>query len=545
MTLDGFLTFLTLILAALAITPPVVRLRLMLRWKSLAVISGICFALAIYLEFFNALALPCPSQLGQMCLWLTLPETTSVTPSQWAFVVVLIWLISIGIMMPRKSVAPSALPALAKLIAFLAYNKRWTELIQLAEPNLSLVVRAAKRELPLMQLHDRIRKLNDRHLSIEEMLDLLDAGKAPRSGVWGRAGSGLRHLAPKTSHFLPGYDRTENAAKDIVRILYRTPELTKYLALYNHEFAIQLLSFLNLPEVHDFFDLFMTTMISSPQSSLYAEIEQNQSLGQKGYTYPEHNRLLHFLFSPCTNAEDLAAYKPVGEHFLSNVRSENGMYVRYLNGPADMFHSDERWRDPSFVAVQFFQLMVTAAIWDGIEWHMWLYYYPHFSEALVSIYDQSGSDIDEFAEYPTRAAYLLDEMINNLLGWISTVENLPDSSPHKKVASTFATHENNNIPKSAALALGMCLPHIILSGKISERVKSSIHGNVMRKMRDLTGQSSQDIRAVLIRSIINRGPLSADAAYGQRLLNLFSKTDPIVQLELKDYEAALHAEYDS
>jgi hypothetical protein len=48
--------------------------------------------------------------------------------------------------------------------------------------------------------------------------------------------------------------------------------------------------------------------------------------------------------------------------------------------------------------------MVTAAEYQGIQWHMWLYYFPHFIEGLVKIYDTSDENIDLSDEWPTRAA---------------------------------------------------------------------------------------------------------------------------------------------
>ncbi len=48
MTLDGFLTFLTLIIAAYGIVPSVMRLRLRLHTVLLATISMIAFVLVIY-----------------------------------------------------------------------------------------------------------------------------------------------------------------------------------------------------------------------------------------------------------------------------------------------------------------------------------------------------------------------------------------------------------------------------------------------------------------------------------------------------------------
>jgi hypothetical protein len=48
-------------------------------------------------------------------------------------------------------------------------------------------------------------------------------------------------------------------------------------------------------------------MISNSRSILYTEIKQNQNISSKeGYWFPEHNRLLHFLFRDAKTAERLS-----------------------------------------------------------------------------------------------------------------------------------------------------------------------------------------------------------------------------------------------
>jgi hypothetical protein len=542
MTLDGFLTFLTVILAALAITPSVVKLRLMLHLRALAFASFVCFLLVIYFEFYATLAQPCVLHSTRICDWLALSETSKVTPSQWAFVVVLAWLIIAVVTMLRSSLPWSGLPALSALVEDLAYERRWSELLPLVEPALQTLHKAASRKLPIMRLHDFVEGLDDSRATIEKMLDRLRSGEPDHPSWYEPYLRRPKKIAAKFARFMPAGEKIERAAKEVVRVVYLNPNLLEYIAEYRPEFGVAMLKY-DARTVHDFFGPFMTALIRSPQSLLYAEVQQNQNLAYQGYAYPEHNRLLHFLFSPCKNAERLAAYKPLGDYFIAKVRPQEVDYVRYLNGPADMYSNDECWRDSSFVIVQFFDLMVTAAVWEGIRWHMWLYYYPHFMESLVSIYDSADPDLDESAEFPTRASYLIYEIVQNLLGWISVVTSLPDSSPHKTMKQADTNHENDNIPKSAALALGTCLSHLLTAENVQARVRSSVHDNVMSKLRDLQGPGSADIRTVLISSIIRRGPLGPSLAYGRRLKAYFENTDHVVRFELPDYAAALHDEY--
>ncbi len=393
MTLDGFLTFLTLIIAALAITPAVVRLRLRLKWKIPVAISLICFVLVIYLEFYAAVKLPCPGKLASYCGYLTLKPDSLITPSQWAFIVVIAWLVFAGFAMRRSKVSTSSLPTLSELVSELVYERRYAELVPLLEPVLPLLNRVANRKLIFQRLRDWLEDRDLRRAPMERLLAALEEGDRPTNdGVVSWLKHRLNIALSKVAYVVPSGRSAERAAKEILRVLFRTPAFLDFVATYRPEFGVKMLA-CDVTEVHDFCDEFLTALISSPQSLLFNEVKQNQNQARNGYYYPEHNRLLHFLFGNAANAERLAVYKPVGDYIIAKIRAENVEYVRYLNGPADLFQNDERWEDATYVAIRFFDLMVSAAIWEGIKWHMWLFYFPPFMEQLVGIYDAGLTDI--------------------------------------------------------------------------------------------------------------------------------------------------------
>ena len=191
----------------------------------------------------------------------------------------------------------------------------------------------------------------------------------------------------------------------------------------------------------------------------------------------------------------------------------------------------------------YFELMVTAAIWQGIKWHMWLHYYPHFLERLVETFDGSDPNLSPYSETPTRGTELIAEIVRNLLGWITVVEDLPATSVHKKPSSTKPDFDNANIPKAAAVALGACFKYLLEAPHLPTRLLDSLHSSVMRHIRNLRPTTDGEMRQLLINCIIRRGITGPDAMYGARLKGLFSGTDHVLKAELQDYEQALHAEY--
>ncbi|MGH6794342.1 MAG: hypothetical protein ACREDH_03890 [Methylocella sp.] len=537
MTLDGFLTFLTLIIAVYAVVPGVTRLRYQLRiiWPLIISVAG--FLLVVYFEFGQ----PCPQAFGAYCCFLRITPESPINTGQAAFAVVIAWLFLSWIAFRRSKLSPHALPILSTLVSELAYKRRHAELIELIEPHLPLLDRSAQRQLKRARLHDYLFTLDHRKIRVSQLLDQVKNGKVSVAGpslrsLRHRAGLAAATMASEFACLVPSQRRAEDAAQNIFRVLLHSPEIVAFVATFRPEFGVRLLS-CSVPAVRDFCDAYLTALISDSRSILYTEIKQNQNLDSKtGYWFPQHNRLLHFLFKDARTAERLDVWEPLGEYAFSALRSgSNPGYVAFLNGPADSFSQDERWKDRTFAVVRFFDLMVTAAEYQGVQWHMGLYYFPRFIERIVAVYDASGIDIEQDAEWPTRAAYLIYEIFNALTRWVTAVRTLPTDSPHLMLENDEVIPENGNIPKSATLVLGMCLKTILLTPCISERFKCYIHGIVMRRMRDLNRNGIEArFRALLIKAIIQGGlPDNATNDYRTTLKNLFSGDD------LNDYQTSL------
>lgn len=189
MTLDGFLTFLTLIIAAYAIVPGVTRLRLRLHIPAPLVVSMAGFCLVVYFEFFSLLALPCPKTIGAACRFLTIRSEGPINPGQAAFLVVMAWLLLAWLGFSRTKISSRALPTLSNLASELAYEGRYAELVKLIEPHVELLERAATGKLTLPALRERLIELNPSNLPMHKLVERIDAGLprfADRS-IWYRA----------------------------------------------------------------------------------------------------------------------------------------------------------------------------------------------------------------------------------------------------------------------------------------------------------------------------------------------------------------------
>ncbi len=535
MTLDGFLAFLALAAAIYAVVPPVQRLRAKLTFWLQVPLALAALVLTLYLEFFPSLGQPCPAALGPNCRWLTFQQESSFTPPQAAFVVVLTWMALAWLIHHVARPGAASIASMAELVDDLVYERRFAEAIALIEPHLALIGDAAKRRLPLQRWHDRVASYGAEGW----YLDILLPGKKPRpERPKGTLMRRWHQVLGRLASLVPAQRRAEEAAANILRVLYRSADFRRFIAEMRPYFGIALLRVEHY-ERGDFSDAFFTDLMSIRGSVLYQELEQVQvDTGRDGYVFPETLRLLRFLFGDARTAEALGVWRPVAEYALRRLRpGEDDAYVAYLNGPSTGF-DDERWRDTVFTTIHFFDVMVPAAARQGVEWHMWLYYMPIIVDRLVALYDTSNPAVDRSSEFPTRSARLIYEIFDSLGSWVRLVGDLPDGSPHREVPQPGRS-DNGKIPASAAAALGRCMRTIALSDELGEKFATYMFEVVLRDIKGLASEGVQgQMRTYLIASILqpNHGP--AEPAYGDRLAELWMDVDPMLRYDVEDFEEA-------
>jgi hypothetical protein len=302
MTLDGFLTFLTLIIAVYAILPNVARLRLRLRVVFPVMVSVIGFGLVIYFEYFSLLAVPCSGAFGDLCRFLIITPESPVSPGQVAFAVVIVWLTIAIAAFTRRRLSPRALPVLSELVSELMYEARYAELVTLIEPHMDLLTRASECTLMVQRLRRRLLNLNPNTRPLHSRVEQIEKGETPfaeRSAIHRI----LALTASTLAYLLPTESRAEHAADEVFRVLAQSVDFTRFVALSRPRFGVQLLACPAFSTT-DFCANYLTALISNAQSSLYTEIVSNQNISfETGYYFPEHNRLLHFLFFDAKKAE--------------------------------------------------------------------------------------------------------------------------------------------------------------------------------------------------------------------------------------------------
>ena len=552
MTLDGFLTFLTLAVAIYTLATPVAKLRAKLGFAIQLSLAFPAFVLVLYLEFFQWVGQPCPTALGSACDWLVYPADDFITPPQAAFLVALIWMLLAWAIYKYKVSGAGAcsLPIISRIVDNLVYEQRFSEVLEFVQPYLPLISKAASRSMCIQKLHDRLALMRSNNSALHYLLH--DKDEFEREDRRSPFPKKLRRWAGNLVVLVPAQRQAEASAKDIARVLFGSGDLRHYIVRMKPYFAISLLQ-LEMDGKDDFSDAYFSDLITDTGSVLYDELKRSQNhCSQKGYKFPESNRLLHFLFADVRTAYNLQVWRPIGEHLLKLLRSdESPDFVAYLNGRGEDF-DDECWENPVHAGIFFFELMVTTAAFQGVRWHMWLYYFPLIVDRLEKLYDTSNPQVNTSGEFPTRSARLIYEALANLRGWIHLVSKLPAKSPHRQSVTVAEVQsrkqpwqicsDNENIPVSAAMALGSCMVTIIMSDRIDDKLKGYMYEVIMRAIQALKRDGEEGCyRSFLIRSIVHGGQHQTDLRYRQRLATLWPKVDHVIRSNVDDYDEALKA----
>lgn len=521
MTLDGFLTFLGLAAAVYAILPPVARLRIRLQLGVQVMVAVVGLLLALYFEFFEFVALPCPAVLNGLCGALTMSADGRFTPQMAAFFVVLVWMVLAFLVATLLPPSRRSLRPMADLLEQLFHQARYGEAVDFILPHLIFVERAQNRRLWTQRARDWL--AGDRTADLEQ---LLSGGEEIRTRrVW------RRYVRPLARLFPSGHLVQENAER-ILNTMYLSRPFMDYISAQRPSVTAVVVN-LDTHQRFDFSDRLLGSLISVPGSRLYEEVERNAKYeGIGDNLVVGHNFILRAYFKDACVAAVLHAWKPVGDHVISYIRNNEPAVRTRLNGKSDDFDKG-RWRDPIAVGIAYFDLMVRSAFSQGIEDPMWLAYLDHFVDELEQVYDADEPETDNTAEFPTWASRLIYEIVSALGGWTELARQAPENSPHRSFPKSLHIG-SSSIPANAARSLGISMRYILRSERIGDTFAMYMMECVMRDLRYFVQPEDAEARHFLIKAIVSGGGHDNDQKYGARLARLMSGIDYVLLHDVAD-----------
>jgi len=269
----------------------------------------------------------------------------------------------------------------------------------------------------------------------------------------------------KFAELLPTYKRHADAAKELINLFLSNKGFANYTAKLKPYFIIEVYHYETFA-TEDFISRFYQALLENKSSIYYQELKNNQNLvsGHR-YAISDENRLLKYLFKDARVGEKHGAWKPIGEYVISYLDQLRKQQSDRYNLPMEDYSEGRKWECPIYSSFHFFDVMVSEALYQNIQWHMWLYYFPHFTKRIVRNSAPESGYVDLSCEFPTPYHYLLYEQISTLRNWIREGLSLPQIQANTVIEATSPTHENGCIPKSSMLAMGQCIYEIFASRK--------------------------------------------------------------------------------
>lgn len=248
---------------------------------------------------------------------------------------------------------------------------------------------------------------------------------------------------------------------DTIDTLLQERGIIEEIARYHPRFALRVLKDEDLDAISrtTFTYRYFEELLKNDSSIFYREIWNSRDFtsGHHRYRLKEENRLLTTIFRDCEIAKELAVYRPVGEWIIAYLKEQGRMdYDDYNDFDINFGHDVNRstFRDPVVASVHFFDVMISESLYQGIEWHMWLYYYAHITEQICENFEVTDNT-DPSNEFPNRYGYILTEIMWNLRHWIECAERDRDELD-LRLEHADCRHENGDIVKSSLRCLARC-----------------------------------------------------------------------------------------
>lgn len=347
----------------------------------------------------------------------------------------------------------------------------------------------------------------------------------------------VKHLNPVVARFLrplirilPAYDTEQQAAVEAAHTVFLSEPFVASLVRSRPYLGLAILELWSSRfEREEFLILYVNELLSYRASVFYMELANNQEMAANDrYVLAPANRLLRFFLSDARVAYSMNIYKPVGDFALAHLdqirRSpENDSYNQ---APEGDFDSRGCWRLPIFAVIRFFDIMVREALFQGIEWHMWLYYLPHIVEKMVRNYNPSDPLVREETDWPVTYNHLIYNAFSAIRDWIKAIEDIPASQGNVVLKSGTSKLQNDNIPKSSILALSQCVRAVLLSGNLREKFKDSLADMAFELFFELRCSENQSAYAGVLGSALRSGGMtitSHDHQYRQLLIDSFQR----------------------
>ncbi|CCF97137.1 hypothetical protein B7R77_08775 [Ralstonia solanacearum K60] len=335
--------------------------------------------------------------------------------------------------------------------------------------------------------------------------------------------------------------RVQRRAAIVVKRLLSSRSLTAHLAIARPYFCTEIMERATLVE-EGFQDVFFDALLANETSVFFSELKNNHNFGGSGrrLALPDENRLLRFYCVDVDVAARLGVYRSVGEAVLSRIDADDALEKK-LNGRLLTFQDVGKHHDPVYAGIMFFRVMVLEGLHQRVADHLWLHYMPHFASRLVDRAREVRPD-DENYEFPTPLAYLLYEVVDATAVWVRDADAL--TKPGDLLHPEQREGDHIHIAFEAAEAIGPVIQAILMSSRVTNRLKDELLGVALSTLRDLEQHTHLTPLATVMRAhLIKPYGFRVQNNYLYILKQCFDDRDHVLRAHLgrfsEDLDAAL------
>ena len=333
--------------------------------------------------------------------------------------------------------------------------------------------------------------------------------------------------------------RVQRRAAIVVKRLLSSRRLVGHLAIARPYLCLEIMErAVRIDE--SFQDEFFAALLTNEASVFYSEIKNNDNFGGGGrrLALPDENRLLRFYCADVDIASRLGVYRSVGETVLARIDADE-VLEKKLNGRLLTFQDVGKHHDPVYAAIWFFRIMVLEGLHQRVADHLWLHYMPHFSTHLVDRAREIRPE-DENHEFPTPLAYLLYDVVDATLDWVREATFL--TKPGDVLLPDHNEGNHIHISFEAAEAIGRVIHSILISPRVSNRLKIELLGMALTTLRDMEQHAYLAPLAEVMRShLIQPSGFTAEIDYLYILKQYLDEQDHVLRAGLGRFNQDLDA----
>ncbi len=454
MSFDSILTFIGIIIAVLALIPraKLLFIKVKLTWYDIIILI-LSFIIILYLLFYPSFFVLGISPGWNLHKW-------RITPSNSIFIILLFLAFFLFIRINFFSFGIRKIIKAGRLIDNLLQEEKYNDLIDFLEINFNRIRKISERKTKYLTIRERAKRkdYSFEHLLIEEK----------KTSIFDR----FINLCLIPLRLFPFYKKYSSEASIILsKIILNEAFLDHIVKTHSYIF----LKFFQVDKYYrdDFVDLIFRKLLADSRSILFIELENTQNLHHySNYWILDTNKLIFYLFNDPKVAEKFGVWRPVGEYVIEKLEYlERHPELDIYNTNVQNFHDSTRWKSDIFIAIHFFDVMVSQALYKNVQWHMWLYYYRYFIEGIIKNHSNTDIYYDQYAEWPTKYEYLIYQMFSNMHNWIRSLDEINLVQENVQIGNGNLTMNNGSIPMSTMNVIGRSLKILYDSTTISNHFK--------------------------------------------------------------------------